>query len=118
MPAAPKGPSRKPAPKAPEAVESTDPGGPSPEVLAKARKIRPGDAPDAPVKAGPGDATLVYDKNKGRARLPVAEQPRLVVTAGPRKGAEHSLADDNTTIGRGSDNVLVIPDISVSRQHP
>ena len=40
-----------------------------------------------------------------------------MVTAGPRKGAEHTLADELTTIGRGSDNVLVIPDISVSRQH-
>src|SRR5438477_3980593 len=110
MPAAPKGPSRKPVPKAPEPVESTDPGGPSPDVLAKARK-------DKPVQPGPGDATLVYDKNKGRARLPASESPRLVVTAGPRKGAEHTLVEDNTTIGRGSDNVLVIPDISVSRQH-
>jgi hypothetical protein len=40
-----------------------------------------------------------------------------VVTAGPRKGAEHALAEELTTIGRGSDNVLAIPDISVSRQH-
>src|SRR5881296_3562167 len=113
MPAAPKGPSRKPAPKVPEPVENTDPGGPSADVLAKARKGKP--AEEAPVKAGPGDATLVYDKNKGRSRLPASESPRLVVTAGPRKGAEHTLADELTTIGRGSDNVLVIPDISVSR---
>ena len=86
----------------------TDPGGPAPDVLAAARA-------EAPVQPGPGDATLVYDKNKGRPKG--AEAPRLVVTAGPRKGAEHALVDALTTIGRGEGNVLVIPDISVSRQH-
>ena len=122
-------PSRKPAPKAPpppepgvraepqgvgEGLETTDPGGPSPGVLAKARR-ETGEHP--PVKPGAGDATLVYDKNKGRARTAASESPRLVVIAGPRKGTEHTLVEELTTIGRGSDNVLVIPDISVSRQH-
>ena len=93
----------------PERVEATDPGGPSPDVLAQARKE------DAPVQPGPGDATLVYDKNKGRPRG--ADAPRLVITAGPRKGTEYPLVEALTTIGRGEGNVLVIPDISVSRQH-
>lgn len=84
-------------PKKPERVEKTDPGSPP------------------PVEAGPGDATLVYDKNKGRLRT--GEFARLVITAGPRKGSEYTLTEPLTTIGRGSDNVLVIPDISVSRQH-
>ena len=43
-----------------EKAERTDPGGPSPDVLAQARR-------EATVP-GPGDATLVYDKNKGRPR--------------------------------------------------
>src|SRR5438034_4745882 len=109
MPAA-KPPSRKPAPKAPPEPggDLTDPGGPAPATLEKARK-------ESEVKAAPGDATLVYDKNKvAKSR---GEPPKLVVTAGPRKGGEFSLTVIRTTIGRGSDNVVVIPDISVSRQH-
>ena len=125
MPAA-KPPPRKPAQKGPapegnglgDGTEGTDPGGPPPEVLQKARRESgkappPGDAP--PRTPAAGDATLIYDKNKGRARS--ADAPRLLVTAGPRKGAEHALADELTTIGRGEGNLLVIPDISVSRQH-
>jgi hypothetical protein len=131
MPAA-KPPSYKPAPNAPvpetgiggeraggEAEvddrsngERTDPGGPAPGVLAQARR-----ASGAPAQARLGDATLVYDRKKGRSQTPASGSPRLVVTAGPRKGTEHALAEELTTIGRGSDNVLVIPDISVSRQH-
>jgi pSer/pThr/pTyr-binding forkhead associated (FHA) protein len=102
MPAA-KPPSRKPPPEPGD--ERTDPGGPAPEVLEQAQRES---------KPGPGDSTLVYDKNKSRPR---GESPKLVVTAGPRKGSEFSLTVARTTIGRGSDNVLVIPDISVSRQH-
>ncbi len=101
-------PPRKPAPKAPPepGVDQTDPGGPPPDTLEKARRSE--------VKAGPGDATLVYDKNKAKSH---SEPPKLVVTAGPRKGGEFALTMVRTTIGRGSDNVVVIPDISVSRQH-
>ena len=108
---------RKPSPKpVEEPVERTDPGGPSPEILEKARRGSPAAVKDdAPVQPGPGDATLVYDKNKGKARG--GEASRLLVTAGPRKGAEFTLTETRTTIGRGSDNVVVIPDISVSRQH-
>ena len=104
-----KPPARKrpsaPAPSQPGKSDRTDPGGPPPMPQA---------VDDAPVLPGPGDATLVYDKNKGRAR---GGNPLLVAIAGPRKGSEFPLTDDRTTIGRGSDNVLVIPDISVSRQH-
>ena len=116
----PKPPPRKP-PRTPEPAtdreERTDPGGPAPEVLAAAQRGQAGgeEEDDTPVAAGPGDATLVYDKNKGRARG--ADAPRLLVIAGPRKGTEHTLTELRTTVGRGSDNVLVIPDISVSRQH-
>jgi len=95
MPAA-KPPPRKPL-KAEPPVERTDPGSPP------------------PVEPGPGDATLVYDKTKGRPKT--VDLPRLVITAGPRKGTEYPLTEPLTTIGRGSDNVLVIPDISVSRLH-
>lgn len=114
-----KPPSRKPAPRAAERDETTDPGGPSPLVLQQARgKAAPLPESDdvAPVAPGPGEATLVYDKNKGRARG-AADPVKLVAIAGPRKGREFALTEDVTTIGRGSDNVLVIPDISVSRQH-
>ena len=109
-------PSAKPPPRKPARTadrdEKTDPGV-APQELEGAQSDA---APDeAPVVPGPGDATLVYDKNKGRPRG--GGEFRLVAVAGPKKGSEFTLADDRTTIGRGSDNVLVIPDISVSRQH-
>src|SRR5438067_2107841 len=111
---APKPPQRKLTPKETPVLpepppERTDPGGPSADVLAKAQKENP------PATPGPGDTTLVYDKNKGRPKG--LDAARLVVTAGPRKGFEFALVESPTTIGRGSDNVMVVPDISVSRHH-
>ena len=105
-----KPPSRKPPGEAPLREESTDPGGPAPEILAEALV----DAPEAPA-AGPGDATLVYDRNKGRSK--VRENFKLVAVAGPRTGREFELVEAVTSLGRGEDNTIVIPDISVSRQH-
>ena len=115
-------------PRAEDADDRTNPGGPSPEVLAAAQKNEaqagaPAQASvpdreeaedDAAVTPGPGDATLVYDKNK---RTAGAELPRLLVVGGPRTGSEYTLTELETSIGRGSDNVVVIPDISVSRRH-
>lgn len=105
----------KPAP-ALVSDDRTDPGGPSHEVLARARAAQAEEAAaeEAPVAPGPGDATLIYDKNK---KGPGGEAPRLLVVAGPRTGSEFTLTEAETSIGRGSDNVLVIPDISVSRRH-
>src|SRR5579864_5133563 len=134
MPAAKPPPRKKPAPEPAEGAgfagdraeaegrsigEATDPGGPSPDVLAQARreKTEKQNSDEAPVQPAPGDATLVYDKKKGRGRVAAEDAPRLLVTAGPRKGIEHALVEELTTIGRGEGNVLVIPDISVSRQH-
>ncbi len=120
----PKNASQGPRPE--DADDRTNPGGPSPEVLAAAQQsaARAGAAQasvpdreeedDAPVTPGPGDATLVYDKNK---RTAGAELPRLLVVGGPRTGSEYTLTEIETSIGRGSDNVVVIPDISVSRRH-
>jgi pSer/pThr/pTyr-binding forkhead associated (FHA) protein len=99
-------PDKPPARKRPSAAAPSQPG--------KSDRTDPGSPPPEAVLPGPGDATLVYDKNKGRAR---GGSPLLVAVAGPRKGSEFPLIDERTTIGRGSDNVLVIPDISVSRQH-
>jgi pSer/pThr/pTyr-binding forkhead associated (FHA) protein len=111
-------PPKKSAPRAEDPDERTNPGGPSPEVLAAARdEIDLTEAlteASEPVTPGPGEATLVYDKNKRPAGF---EAPRLLVVAGPRTGSEYTLTEDETTIGRGSDNVVVIPDISVSRRH-
>lgn len=105
MPSAKPPPGKRPVKPAPSS-DRTDPGSPPPAAPGR-------EEPETPVQPGPGDATLVYDRNKGRA----AGASRLVAVAGPRKGSEFPLTDERTTIGRGSDNVLVIPDISVSRQH-
>ena len=105
MPSAKPPPRKRPAAASPgrPGGEGTDPGLPAPER-----------DDGLPAQPGPGDKTLVYDRNKGRAR---GGSALLVAVAGPRKGSEFALTDERTTIGRGSDNVLVIPDISVSRQH-
>jgi pSer/pThr/pTyr-binding forkhead associated (FHA) protein len=97
--------------RAQESDDRTNPGGPAPEVLAEARREAEEDAPAAPA---PGDATLIYDKNR---KTPANEAPRLLVIAGPRNGSEFLLTEVETSIGRGSDSVVVIPDISVSRKH-
>jgi pSer/pThr/pTyr-binding forkhead associated (FHA) protein/Tfp pilus assembly protein PilF len=98
--------------RAQESDDRTNPGGPAPEVLAEARReASEGDEPAAPA---PGDATLIYDKNR---KTPANEAPRLLVIAGPRNGSEFLLTEVETSIGRGSDSVVVIPDISVSRKH-
>ena len=99
--------------RAQEPDDRTNPGGPAPEVLAEARREAPeGDGP--PAAPAPGDATLIYDKNR---KTPASEAPRLLVVAGPRNGSEFLLTEVETSIGRGSDSVVVIPDISVSRKH-
>ena len=43
--------------------------------------------------------------------------PRLVVTAGPRKGAEFTLLEPLTTLGRAAGSGVAIADLSVSRRH-
>ena len=62
----------------------------------------------------PDEVTFVYGRNRGRAGL---EPARLVMLAGPRAGTEIALLEAEVTVGRGSDNAVVIPDISVSRRH-
>lgn len=43
--------------------------------------------------------------------------PRLVVTAGPGKGAEFALLDPLTTVGRAAGSGVELADLSVSRRH-
>ena len=80
--------------------ERTSPGGPSPDLLAAARGL-----------PGWGDATALYDGTG----LPAS--PRLVFTAGPRRGSEFALLNPVTTVGRGRNNTVTIPDVSLSRRH-
>jgi hypothetical protein len=115
--------------------DKTDPGAPldllttgqmriKPRKPAPAPARQPAPAPppaQQPVAAeeeeppvGPGERTLIYDQNKGRA---VGTGAKLLITAGPRAGSEVPLTVDETSLGRGSDNVIVLPDISVSRHH-
>ena len=42
---------------------------------------------------------------------------KLVVLAGPKAGAEYELPEGVLTLGRGADNAISIPDVSVSRKH-
>src|SRR5258708_8988550 len=117
---------RPPATKEKETTEVTDPSAPidmlqTAQMRVKPRK--PGPPPpvpaaqpveDEPPPAGPGERTLIYDQNKGR---PPGTGAKLIITAGPRAGSEVPLGEGETTIGRGSDNTIVVPALSVSRRH-
>jgi len=53
-------------------------------------------------------------------RVVPSESPqpaRLVVLAGPRTGLEVPITEQEVSIGRGPENLVVLPDISVSRRH-
>src|SRR2546429_7991115 len=62
------------------------------------------------------DATVIQDRAAARASGP-AQPPRLLVIRGARAGAVILLGADELTVGRGWDNDVVLPDISVSRRH-
>ena len=62
------------------------------------------------------DATVIQDRAAARASGP-AQPPRLLVVRGARAGAVILLGADELTVGRGWDNDVVLPDISVSRRH-
>jgi Inner membrane component of T3SS, cytoplasmic domain len=64
----------------------------------------------------PLDATVIQGRN-GMRPPASAQPPRLVVVSGPRAGAVVALGDGELTLGRGWDNDLVLPDVSVSRRH-
>ena len=94
-----------PGPRIGRGRDPTDPGGPSAEVLAAALAVCSSrNAPRA-------DATV----QSGGEQKPATA--RLLVTAGPHKGAEFRIVDPLTTLGRAATNAIVIPDISISRQH-
>ncbi|MFL5311299.1 MAG: FHA domain-containing protein [Myxococcales bacterium] len=62
----------------------------------------------------PLDATVVQDRASAAGP---AQPPRLLVVGGTRSGAVIMLGADELTVGRGWDNDVVLPDISVSRRH-
>src|SRR5437588_7134743 len=112
-------PNKPKQPDKPPLQEDTDPGAPvdmlqTGEMRAIPRKPPPpvfGKKP-APAPAeetqqpAAGDRTLVYDQNRGR---PAGQGARLIFTAGPRAGSEVDLPKDETTLGRGTENSIVIP---------
>lgn len=62
------------------------------------------------------DATVIHPRGDGRA--PGPRQPaRLLVVSGPRAGVVVALGSGDLAVGRGWDNDVVLPDISVSRRH-
>src|SRR5437868_12885090 len=96
---------QRPGPRVGRGRDPTDPGGPSPEVLAAAL------AACSSRSAPPADATVL---SCGEQKPATA---RLLVTAGPHRGAEFRIVDPLTTLGRAARNAIVIPDISISREH-
>src|SRR2546428_4746478 len=97
---------QRPGPRIGRGRDPTDPGGPSPEVLAAAL------AACSSRNAPRADATVL----SGGERRPATA--RLLVTAGPHKGAEFRLVEPFTTPRRAATNPILIPDISTSRAHP
>jgi predicted component of type VI protein secretion system len=64
----------------------------------------------------PLEATAIQARPGAQAGAPVAPA-RLLVVGGPRAGVVIALEKRELTVGRGWDNDLVLPDISVSRRH-
>src|SRR5438128_1668730 len=117
-------PNKKP-PERPEPTEETDPGAPIDMLKTGTMRrlprkpsafARPAAQEGEPAPAdGAGERTLVYDQNQGR---PLGQgAPRVIFTAGPRAKTEVELTQAETSLGRGGENTVVIPDLSVSRHH-
>lgn len=66
--------------------------------------------------SGPSlDATVIQPR--GEAAPGPGQPARLLVVSGPRAGVVVALGSGDLTVGRGWDNDVVLPDISVSRRH-
>jgi hypothetical protein len=71
-----------------------------------------------PVAVAPGEGAVPEATVLHRAGTAREGQPaRLVVLSGPRTGLEVPITEHEVTIGRGAENLVVLPDISVSRRH-
>lgn len=70
----------------------------------------PGAGSSDEILPGPGDSTNP-NATSGRA------QWKVVVITGPSADKEFPLEADEVTLGRGTDNGISIPDVSVSRHH-
>jgi pSer/pThr/pTyr-binding forkhead associated (FHA) protein len=108
--------SKKPPAAQSEPVEDTDPGAPVDMLKTGTMQRLPRTRKDFPAPDEAGEPTLVYDQNKGGHTEGVGA-PKLIITAGPRAGNHVELTQAESTIGRGGDNAVVIPDLSVSRHH-
>ena len=69
--------------------------------------LQPEGVPEAPPP--PAVSTHIVDQDRDFARL--------VGLTGPFEGEEFSLSERENTIGRTEDNLILLPDASVSRQH-
>jgi pSer/pThr/pTyr-binding forkhead associated (FHA) protein len=79
------------------------------ELATRLPRIPVGPVPTAP------NATMVYCR---RARERSDDAPaRLLVRSGPGAGTVVAVSGDETRLGRGRENDLMLPDISVSRRH-
>jgi len=67
----------------------------------------------APVEGPAAERTVLHRPTAAEASQPA----RLVVLSGPRTGLEVPVIEHEVSIGRGPENLVVIPDISVSRRH-
>ena len=80
---------------------------------APAQRRRP--PPDIPERTRPDAPSAQLTSVGPAARGPAL--PRLLVTAGPRRGAEFLLKGPVLTVGRAAGNGIAIADLSVSRRH-
>src|SRR5438552_2268144 len=110
---------KEPSEYVPPEDEPADEAGPATDDDLEAAPPR-GEATDphaAAVEQPPDGGTVVFNVGTKRPLAIAGPKGCFSGVGGPRKGAEHTHAADETTIGRANDNVWVIPDISVSRRH-
>ena len=84
------------------------------EMLASVQRSQRRPPPELAAERTRPDAPSAQITCVGR---PAQAAPRLVVTAGPRKGAEFVLVEPVTSVGRAPGNRVAIADLSVSRRH-
>jgi len=66
--------------------------------------------------------TIPFPQRDVNVRRPPAESPQrtaaqLIAVAGPLRGATFQLGDQDTSIGRGADCTISLPDLQVSNRH-
>ncbi|QTX06026.1 FHA domain-containing protein FhaB/FipA [Agromyces archimandritae] len=84
----------------------------------RVRKLQPAQQAEAPVAAAfPASAPTAAAPPQPGGQATAENASKLVITSGPKAGAEFPLGRDEITIGRSSDSAIIIRDDYTSTHH-